>query len=140
MFGHRWLRETDYDNLISWNRTLIGQANELLHEKTLLLERLIDAEAAKRSAMSMRDTIVTRVNQLEEESAMLRHKLTGLPQLAPKIERGSPLRASEIGAGVDLFEDVGDDKAKDLREAGLLHEERAALPFPSAAALTEHLN
>lgn len=139
MFGHRWLREEDYEAMRGMIERAVAAAEQFRDRTDALRERLIDAEASKRSAMTMRDGLVTRVNQLEEESAMLRHKLTGLPQIAPKIERGTGLRASEIGAGVDLFEDVGDSGARDLQERGMLHETEA-LPVPSAETLTEHLN
>lgn len=139
MLKRRIIRESDYDGLIDQIR--LDQAKiDALHETIgAMQERLIEAEASKRSAMTMRDVLVTRVNQLEEESATLRHKLTGLPQIAPKIERGSPLRSSEIGAGVDLFEDVGDDKARQLHDQGLLHEEAPIEPLAGAAELTKHL-
>ena len=140
MFKRRIIRDDDYARLLSdieGFKTLISAQRA---EIDALRERLIDAEASKRSAQTMRDGLVTRVNQLETESASLRHKLTGLPTIAPQIERGNPLRASEIGAGVDLFEDVGDDKAKQLREAGLLHDPVDPLPFPRAADMTAHLS
>lgn len=137
MFGHRWLREADYDAITAATRAIQHQNHELHVTIEVLHERLIVGEGDRRSAMTMRDSLITRVNQLETEAATLRHKLTGLPQIAPRIEKGLGVSGSQIGAGVDLFEDVGDDKAKDLREANLLHDAEEILPFPSAAAVTD---
>lgn len=140
MFGHRWLREDEHQRLLGIIDAQEGALGDLHFKNYELMERLIAAEGTMRAAQAMRDVMVTRLNQLEEESAMLRHKLTGLPQIAPKIERGLPLRASEIGAGVDLFEDVGDEKAHELQQSGLLHETGETPAFPTAENLTRHLN
>lgn len=130
MFGYRLLRERDYDRL----------QTQLVEERTRNLDlqaSLLQSAREAASAQTHRDQLVTRVNVLEAESAQLRHKLTGLPTIAPQIEKGRPLRASEIGAGVDLFEDVGDEKARELRDAGLLHDDLAPMPeFPSAEAMS----
>lgn len=126
MFGYRLLRERDFDRL---QEELVERRTRELSLQADLLQSTRECAAAQ----AHRDSLVTRVNVLEQEYAQVRHKLTGLPTVAPQIERGQPLRASEIGANVDLFEDVGDDEARRLSEAGLLHETLAPLDFPRAA-------
>lgn len=129
MFGYRLLRERDFDRL---QQELVETRTRELHLQADLLE-----STRKESAAQTRgDMLITRVNVLEQEYAALRNKLTGLPAIAPSIEKGQPLRASEIGANVDLFEDVGDEKARELGEAGLLHDTSPTVEFPSAAQLS----
>lgn len=139
MFPWRILRETDHLRLLARIEYLERQDDQRLDRIHGLQERLIDAEASKRSAMTMRDGLVTRVNQLEQESAVLRNRITGLPQVAPKIEVGQPLRTPDLAGGID-FDDVGDDKARSLGAAGLLHDDQASTgAFPDADTLTKHL-
>ena len=71
----------------------------------------------------MSDLLTTRVNVLETESAQHRHQQTGLPTLAPQIGRGNPIQNAMLGAGVDLFSDVGDDEAARLAADGMLHDQ-----------------
>lgn len=142
MFGRRVLREDAYQRLLTEKDDAIRAIGVAWQEISSLKDRMIATEGQRVSALTMRDLLVTRVNVLEEECAVYRNKLTGLPQIAPKIERGAPIPGN-LGAQVDLFEDVGDDKAHELRDAGLLHEEPGQtgdLPFPSARSMTAHLD
>lgn len=140
MFGLRIVRE---DDLMFARAEKVGLDNEIrtLHDKIEALHVRLTKDAAQTaSACTMRDMLVTRVNCLEEECAVLKHKLTGLPQIAPKIEKGSALASSAMGAQVDLFEDVGDEKARELQDKGLLHADEAPPLMSGAADLTRHLN
>lgn len=129
MFGYRLLREADFDRL---QAELVERRTRELNLQADLLKSARECSAAQTRG----DMLITRVNVLEQEYAALRNKLTGLPAIAPSIEKGQPLRASEIGANVDLFEDVGDEKARELAEAGLLHDPGPTVEFPSAADLS----
>ena len=64
---------------------------------------------------------------------------TGLPAIAPQLAKGQPLEGSAIGAGVDLFEDIGDARALSLRDRGILHDDVPIPDPPAAAALTAGL-
>lgn len=138
MFGFKWVRADDYERVIAEKNAASETIAAERRENAALRERLIDAEGQRASACTMRDMLVTRINVLEEENATMRHKITGLPTIAPKIEKGSPLNQSAMGAQVDLFEDVGDDKARDLAERGLLHRDEEPPLYPGAADLTKH--
>jgi hypothetical protein len=140
MLGFTLVRTLDYDRLVREKTVAEAIIADERRENTALRERLIGFEGQRASACTMRDMLVTRVNVLEEECAVLKHKLTGLPQIAAKIEKGSPIASSAMGAQVDLFEDVGDEKAQDLKDRGLLHADDAPPLFPSAADLTKHLS
>lgn len=129
MFGYRLCRERDFDQL---QADLVATRTRELNLQAELLKSARECSAAQTRG----DFLITRVNVLEQEYAQLRNKLTGLPAIAPTIEKGQPLRASEIGANVDLFEDVGDEKARELGEAGLLHDTSPVVNFPSAADLS----
>lgn len=140
MFGFRIVRQADLDREREDRQALQTEIHGLNATIIALHERLTTNAADTASAKTMRDMLVTRINVLEEECAVLKHKLTGLPQIAPKIEKGSALTATPLGAQVDLFEDVGDLKASELRDKGLLHEDEPPPLFPGAADLTKHLN
>lgn len=139
----RVLREDEYQRLLAAVTHEREASAALLSVGDVLRERLIEAARALGSAQTMRDLLITRVNVLEQEVATLRQRATGIPQIAPQIERGAALDASAAGAGLDLFEDVGDAKARDLRVRGLMHEEAPrdddsdAIAWPSAADLTQ---
>jgi hypothetical protein len=139
MFGLRVLREDEYQRLLTEKDDVVRAIGVAWQEISALKDRMIESEGKKVAAQTMRDMLVTRLNVLEEECATYRNKLTGLPQIAPKIERGSPIPGN-LGAQVDLFEDVGDDKARELRDSGLLHESSGDSPFMSARSMTDHLD
>ena len=92
-----------------------------------------------RSAKTLYEALLSRLNQLELENAQYRNKLTGLPAIAPQLAKGQPLEGSAIGAGVDLFEDIGDARALSLRDRGILHDDVPIPDPPAAAALTAGL-
>lgn len=127
MFGYRIVREADYDELKNERNTLSEKCFALLREVANL-----KATAASKAMMS--DLLTTRVNVLELDAAQVKHERTGLPATAPQIGRGTPMQNAALGAGVDLFEDVGDDAAQRLADAGLLHDQdpfRDAGPAPA---------
>lgn len=129
MFGYRLVRENDWDRL---QTELVGNRAKV----EALLRELTETAAVARSKMTAADHMTLRVNALETEAATLRHKLTGLPQVAPQIGKGTPIMSEALGAGADLFADVGDERADELRAAGLLHEEVPAIDYPSAHELS----
>jgi len=137
MFGYRLLREADYvelkTELASVRAALI--AAHLDHAKTLTL--LADAKATAAARASANDHLVVAVNESKMELGQLRAKITGVPSVVPQIGKGNPLSAEGIGAGVDLFSDVGDEKARELAERGMLHDTPDTMPLPSGAALSD---
>lgn len=138
----RLLREDEYQRLLAMIATCQEEIAALISVGDVLRERLIEAAGDLGAARTMRDMLITRVNVLETEVATLRQKQTGIPQIAPQIERGAALDASAAGAGLDLFADVGDERALELRDRGLIHEDRPRndesddVAWPSAAELT----
>jgi hypothetical protein len=140
MFGYRLIRDADFLDLRTTTAADRQASQTKIDAQTEKIEALLrengtlKAQAASRAAMY--DLIVTRVNLLEHDNATLRNKVTGLPTLVPSIGKGSPIDSASLGAGVDLFADVGDDEAMRLRHEGILHDEGVQLPpAPSAADL-----
>ena len=129
MFGYRLVREKDWDRLQAELHSERAKTEALLREMS-------DAKASAKSNATAADHLTLRANVLETEAAALRHKLTGLPQVAPQIGKGSPLMSEQLGAGVDLFADVGDERADELGKAGLLHDIEPFDVMPSAKDLT----
>lgn len=156
MFGYRLVREADFDALrqeLAAARASVdvirakywGDYIAVLkdHERDVaqVSSVLLAAKEQAASRLAMLELQSTRVNQLELENAQHRHRETGLPAVAPQVVKGSPLVSDKIGAGVDLFADVGDDAAADLESRGLLHgpPKHQIDPFPTGADLTEGL-
>ena len=134
MLGYRLLRESDYDRLIAQIDAAHATIAALQQVRAELLIAVGDAKASERSKATAVDHLVVAVNETKLEAGQLRAKLTGLPVQVPQIGVGTPLSADGIGAGVDLFEDPGDERAESLRQKGLLHDD-GDMSFPEAAAL-----
>jgi hypothetical protein len=100
-----------------------------------LLNTLADARAKAGQKATMADMLTLRVNTLEHELGILKHQATGLPVLVPSIGKGTPLQNAALGAGIDLFEDVGDEAAEILRRTGQLHDEDSEPAQPAAKDL-----
>lgn len=133
MFGYRLLRESDYDRLLDDLGLARLEADTAKSAQIDALIALADAKANAQSRATAVDHLTMSLNTVNLELGQLRSKITGLPTIVPQIGKGNPLSAEGIGAGADLFEDVGDARAKDLADRGLLHDIPA---FPSAAALS----
>lgn len=129
MFGYRFIRADELDQLRAEVRRLQDTQIALLQEKATLTGQFA-------TKATMADMLTTRVNVLELEAAQARHQKTGLPAVAPQIGRPSAVESAALGAGVDLFEDVGDKEAERLKGAGLLHE-AGEFELPSARELAE---
>lgn len=132
MFGYRLVREEDWAALQAELRAARAKSD-------VLREDVARAHAERATARALYESIIARTNVLELEAAQYRNKLTGLPAVAPQLAKGNPLSGSGIGAGVDLFEDVGDERANDMRERGLLHTEEPVPDPPDAATLSSGL-
>jgi hypothetical protein len=129
MFGYRLIREADYAKLMAERVGLSADRVALLRELATLARDF-------GSKATMADLLTVRVNVLELEAAQRRHDETGLPATAPQIGRGTPLQNAALGAGVDMFSDVGDENADKLRAAGMLHDDDPFdLPPPAARDL-----
>jgi len=127
MFGYRLIREADF--------TKLSDRREQLEEtRAGLLGQIAQLTASAASKAAMVDLLTTRVNVLEKNAAMKAHAETGLPQHVAEIGRGTPLVSPGLGAGADLFEDVGDQRAEQLRAQGLLHDQDD-MPLPTARDL-----
>ena len=89
-----------------------ARADGLRLEVVTLLKDLALLNRALGAAQGMRDLLIERKNTLELENAQFRSKLTGFPTSAPQIATGNALGIQ--GLGPDLFDDVGDEKAREL--------------------------
>lgn len=58
--------------------------------------------------------LTTRVNQLEVERAALLEKVTGIHTAVPEIIRAVPPQTVESLMNSGIFDDLGDEKAKNL--------------------------
>lgn len=137
MFGWRLVRSTEW--------TAAQVKIERLYERVVQLS----AEAGAKGAEAT--MALARLNAMEHESALLRHKLSGIPAVAPSVSpgggsiHGTPNLAdlpmqSQVGAGMDLYSDVGDRRAKELAERNLLHDDvQDDFNPPTAGALTADL-
>ena len=135
MFGYRLMREADYAEL---RRELADVRAQLLcaHlEHARALGDMAEAKATAAARASANDHLTMQLNTVSMEVGQLRAKITGIPSIVPQIGKGSPLSAESIGAGVDLFSDVGDERARDLAARGLLHD-TPEIAVPTAAALS----
>jgi hypothetical protein len=137
MFGYRLLRDADYSRLLTAADAKDAEIHRLNDVIVKMHERVTSTTSEARSKATMADLMAMRANVLEREAATMRQKLTGLPQIAPEVGKGSPLSSDAMGAGFALLEDVGDAAAEDLIRKGLLHDEDPGGAMPSAAALTD---
>lgn len=131
MFGYRLLRDRDYDAITSEVSKLREKVEALQEIRAGLLGELATATAKSESRGAHLDSMLPVMNKAIHDAAQMQAKLTGVPISAPQVGRGNPLMA-EGGAGVDLFNDVGDEKANELEKMGLLS---TGASFPSAAEL-----
>jgi hypothetical protein len=130
MFGYRLLRDRDFDAMKVEVSSLREKVEGLQEIRAGLLRELATATATAESRGAHLDSMLPVMNKAIHDAAQLQSKLTGLPMSAPQVGRGNPLMA-EGGAGVDLFNDVGDDRAAELEKMGLL----STPSFPHAADL-----
>jgi hypothetical protein len=127
MLGYRLIPAADLKRL--------QDERDALYADTLRLHReLTELNGQFHSKATMADFLTTRVNILELESAQRRQQQTGLPTVAPQIGRPTAVESAALSAGVDIFEDVGDQEAERLGKAGLLHD-APPLELPSARDL-----
>ena len=131
MFGYRLIRDRDYDGVQADVVKLRDKVDTLQDVRAELLAQLAVATAKAEARGAHLDSMLPVMNKAIHDAAQLQSKLTGVPAMAPQVGRGNPLMA-EGGAGVDLFNDVGDEKANELEKMGLLS---TGASFPSAAEL-----
>lgn len=131
MFRYRLIRDRDYDAVQAEIVKLRDKVDALQEIRAELLSQVAIATAKAEARGAHLDSMLPVMNKAIHDAAQLQSKLTGVPALAPQVGRGNPLMA-EGGAGVDLFNDVGDEKAAELGKMGLLSEGPG---FPSAAEL-----
>jgi len=127
MFGYRLVRERDYERLLE---TLAADKVEIrqLHAAqadTLREFARLSADAARGTTAAAHLTVMH--NTAAMERAQLQNKITGVAAVAPQLGHGNPLMAD----GLDMFNDVGDERAREMEAAGQL-----SPSFPSAADLT----
>jgi hypothetical protein len=127
MIGYRLIRSHELDEL----KAALRDAQET---RIVLLREVATLTGESRAKATMSDFLTTRVNILELEAAQRRQQQTGLPTVAPQIGRPTAVESAQLGAGVDIFEDVGDQEADRLSKAGLLHD-APTLDLPSARDL-----
>lgn len=130
MFGYRLIRERDYDRLLETIDADKGEIRQL-HKAvadTLRECAQLSATAAGKTATAAHLEVMH--NAASMERANLLNKITGVPAVAPQLGHGNPLMSD----GVNMFEDVGDARAREMEAAGQLTP--APFAFPSAADLT----
>lgn len=135
MFGYRLMRDADHAALVA---ELAASRAETKAANDALVKALIElgeAKAIARSSQTAADHQRVEANTARMNLAQLQNRMTGVPQVVPQIQKGSPLAPVDLGAGVDMFEDVGDERAREMAEKGLLHDSPIP-PFPSAAELS----
>ena len=136
MFGYRLVRERDHDAAQAELSRLHAKVDELHGTHVALAMQLAEAKATALSRATSIDLMTVQLNTAQMESAQYRARLTGAPAIAPQIVgRGSPLGGEGIGAGADLFEDVGDERAAELIKAGQLDPPPDMVAFPAADAV-----
>jgi hypothetical protein len=155
VFGYRMVRNADFDDLqrrvtvlyekldtqrVESAATLAAAMARHARDVAELSAAVSAAKEQAASRLALYETLVPRLNVLETENAQFRSKMTGLPALAPQVVKGTPIMSERIGAGADLFEDVGDTMAEELSARGLLHPGTHANGehvdrLPSAAAM-----
>lgn len=137
MFGYRLVRQSEIDLLHATHaaqlHTLANEVRRLQADREALWERLSDAREKAAARGSLVDMLTMSKNVLEMEVAQLRSKLTGLPAVVPQMGKASPTASTDLGATASLFDDVGDDLARELKAKGLLADDLAE-DLPSAAA------
>ena len=131
MFGYRLIRDRDYDAIQAEVSKLREKVDALQETRAELLAQLAVSAAKAEARGAHLDSMIPVMNKAIHDAAQMQSKLTGLPIQAPQVGRGNPLMA-EGGAGIDLFNDVGDEKANELSQMGLLS---TGASFPSAAEL-----
>jgi len=118
--GWRLVRTKDFDELrdaLKTERALTATLQTHLRE----MERTAgDLKADARAAQATRDQVLIRLNQLEAEQAQVRSREKGIKAVAPlQVTSNQPAIPS---GGTVSFEDVGDERAAELKAAGLLHD------------------
>jgi len=121
MIGYRLIRSDEYAELRGHRTTVMD-----------LLKQLGDLREKLGVKTAMVDLLTMRVNVLEANEAQMKHQVAGAPVAFAQLGKGSPVVNARLGAGVDLFEDVGDEEAQRLKDLGMLHEDAFDVPLPPA--------
>lgn len=121
MFGYRLVRDADWDELKAEVKTLRGERDAAIKDAAVAHARSDIGAVAARA-----DLMTTRVNALEVEAAHARHAGTGLPAVAATVGVGQPIMTERMNSTAELWEDAGDQAARDLAERGLLHDQGPA--------------
>lgn len=129
MFGYRLIRESDW-------HTVQLELKDLRVTVVALTANLAAEAGDVKAARVKADYLAVDNNLLRSEVGLLRHKVTGLPQLTAQVVSGPPTRSEAMGAGADLYEDPGDMEAARLRDEGLLHDVEAPLDLSVAGVTT----
>lgn len=122
MLGYRLVRDRDWDDLRAERAALLARIDTLQAHVLELVASEARASADASSAKTKADLLIVDLNHARQQAAIFEHRVTGLPAMAPQIVSGQPRRSEALGAGVDLFEDVGEEAAKELARDGLLHD------------------
>jgi hypothetical protein len=129
MFGYRLIRASELDDL----RAQLSAAradNVALHERLLAEVRdSTNAVAEARSTRTLADMLTRNANLAEDRAARYEQARTGVPQTVAPIVAGPPLRSEMVAEGGSLFEDVGDERAEQMRRQNLLHDTEPDVPF-----------
>lgn len=128
MFGYRLVRTDEFDELRSHRQRVLT-----------LLEQIGELKGQLGTRTAMVDLLTMRVNVLEQNAALREHAATGQPVAVAQIGKGSPTVNARLGAGTDLFEDVGDDEADRLKQLGMLHDDDGDFTMPAAAELAKQV-
>lgn len=105
-----WISKTVFDFLTQRTQDLQDVREELV-QRTTEVRELTEALATAKSNFNW---LTTRVNQLEVERALLLEKATGVKTTVPEISRPVGPQSIDQLLNSDLFNDMGDDKARTL--------------------------
>ena len=116
-----WVHKDLFNRILQDNRNqmneIVVQNHDLATQKAIVIE----ARTQKGKDDITIDWMRHRINALEHQNAVLMHKATGMPFAVPEIV---PTRPGTLSVPPELhsmpdFEDVGDDRAKEL---GITHD------------------
>lgn len=126
MFGYRLVRDADWADLRADRDAAIAKLDRANNVILVLTASESTARAEAAGAKVKAELLTVDLNLARHERAVYQHKLTGLPAVTASIVSGQPRRSEALGAGVDLFDDVGEEAAQVLEREGLLHRSETA--------------
>lgn len=105
-----WISKTVFDFLTQRTEDLVVVREEL-SQRTAEVRDLTESLATAKANFNW---LASRVNALEVERALLLEKVTGVKTTVPEIVRPVSTASIDSLLNSDIFNDMGDDKARTL--------------------------